>query len=192
MSGCSLQMKLLNEVYGPIMKEVSEMMAVLALNGLIQNFANTAQIGDLVSGASLSFQAPGLGGSQIEGYGFDTTGAGGNETWFVGPEAFDLVHGLLTSFKPGDMHNIQDVWNYFKGIADAVNATFDGYQRAHTQGDDVYQGGCILDDSSGCTALIFNSGFPDVNSTRFPSPVIVILNNKNNGSWSSGIFNFIP
>lgn len=192
MSGCSLQMKLVNEIYGPIMTEVSEMIAVLALNGLIETYGNTAAIGDLVSGASLSFHAPGLGGSQIEGYGFDTTSPSGNETWFIGPEAFDLVSNLIKSFKPEEMDSIQKVWDYFKGIADAVNATFEGYERAHTQADDLYQGGCILDDSFGCTALIFNSGFPDVNSTRFPSPVIVILNNKNNGSWSSGIFNFVP
>ena len=192
MGGSSLQMKLVNEIYGPIMTEVSEMIAVLALNGLIETYANTASLGDLVSGASLSFHAPGMGGSHIEGYGLDTTGAGGNETWFIGPEAFDLVKNLIQSFDASDVESIEDVWNYFEGIADAVDASFEGYERAHTQPDAVYPGGCLLDDSSGCAALVFNSGFPDVNSTRFPSPVIVLLHNTNNGSWSSGIFNFVP
>lgn len=192
MGGSSLQMKLVNKMYGEIMTEVSEMIAVLALNGLIEAYGNTASIGDLVSGGSLSFHAPGLGGSHIEGYGFDTTGAGGNETWFIGPEAFDLVKSLIESFDASDVESIQDVWNYFEGIADAVDASFEGYERAHTQPDTIYPGGCLLDWSSGCAALIFNSGFPDVNSTRFPSPVIVLMHNTNNGSWSSGIYNFVP
>jgi hypothetical protein len=174
------------------MREVSEMMAVLALNGLIETYGDTAQIGDLVSGASLSFHAPGLGGSHIEGYGLDTSSAGGNETWFIGPEAFELVTALIQSFDPSDVESIEDVWDYFEGIADAVDASFEGYERAHTQADVIYPGGCLLDDSYSCAALTFNSGFPDVNTTRFPSPVIVILHNTNNGSWSSGIFNFVP
>jgi hypothetical protein len=190
--GSSLQMQLVNKMYGEIMTEVSEMMSVLILNGLIEAYGNTAFIGDLVSGASLSFHAPGLGGSQIEGYGFDLSGAGGNETWFIGPEAFNLVRTLIQSFDASEVESIEDVWNYFEGIANAVNASFEGYERAHTQPDDVVQGGCLLDWSSSCAALVFNSGFPDVNTTRFPSPVIVIMHNQNNGSWSSGIYNFVP
>jgi hypothetical protein len=190
--GSSIQMQLVNKIYGEIMWEVSHMMSVVILNGLIETYANTASIGDLVSGASLSFHAPGLGGSQIEGYGFDLSGAGGNETWFIGTEAFSLVKDLIQSFDASDVESIEDVWNYFEGIANAVNASFEGYERAHTQPSSVYAGGCLLDWSSSCAALIFNGGFPDVNSTRFPAPVIVILHNQNNGSWSSGIYNFVP
>jgi beta-lactam-binding protein with PASTA domain len=190
--GASLEMRLVNEVYGPIMKEVSQMMAVLIANHLITQYLNTAAIGDALSGASLSFQAPGLPGSSIEGYGFDTTSAAGNETWFIGPEAFDAAQNLIEAFKPGDMNSIQDVYNYFKGIVDAIKGAQAAYDNAHTQPDDVATGQCLLDDSGGCTSLYFSGGFPDVDSTRFPSPVIILMRNLNNGSWASGIFDFVP
>ena len=189
--GASLEMKLVNEVYGPIMKEVSQMMAVLIANHLITTYLNTAAIGDAISGGSLSFMAPGLPGSEIEGYGFDTNVAG-NETWFIGPEAFDAAQNLIEAFKPGQMNSIQDVYNYFKGIVDALQGAQAAYDNAHTQPDSVAIGQCLLDDSGGCMSLYFDGGFPDVNSTRFPSPVIILMRNLNNMSWSSGIFNFVP
>jgi hypothetical protein len=54
------------------------------------------------------------------------------------------------------------------------------------------QFGCVLDDSSGCQSLVFGGGFPDVNTTRFPSPVIVLHRNWIAGGWGLGIFNFVP
>jgi hypothetical protein len=191
-SGCSLQMKLVNEIYGPIMKEVSQMMAVLIANHLLTNYLGTTYLGDIISGASLSFHAPGLGGSSIEGSGFDTTDVALNETWFIGPEAFNAAQDLIEAFKPGDMHSPQDVYDYFQGIVDKVQGAIDAYNNAHTQPDEVATGQCLLDDSSGCTSLYFDSGFPDVNTTRFPSPVIILLLNKTSSTWSSGIFNFVP
>lgn len=193
MGGSSLQMKLVNDVYGPIMKEVSQMIAVLAANSLLTAYLDTVSLGDLVSGGSLSFHAPGLGGSAIEGYGFDTTNVAGNDVFFIGPEAFDAAQNLITAFNPGEIESLEDVYDYFSGIIDALEAAGAAYDNAHSQPDGLGVGQCLLDDGGGCTALYYNAaGFPDVNSTRFPSPVIVLLHNMNNGGWSSGIFNFVP
>jgi hypothetical protein len=193
MSGMSIQMNLVNELYGEIMWEVSDMIAVLAVNGMLTSYLNAAALGDIVSGASLSFHASGIGGSQIEAYGIDQTDVGGTETWFIGTEAFSAVRDVIENFLAvTDIESPQDLWDFFNDLAEAVGDAQEAYENAHTQPDEVYGGWCILDDSSSCTALVFNSGFPDVTTGRFPAPVIILINNKNNLSWGQGIFNFVP
>ena len=191
LGGMSIQMNLVVKIYGPIFNEVAHILGVLIADGIIQSFVQTVGI-DIVSGGSLSFHAPGLGGSHIESYVADPTNIGGNETWFLGPEAFSAAQELIESFDPSDVENLEDLWDFFNGIADAVSGAADAYENAHTQGDYSIPGGCFLNDGGGCIATVFNSGFPDVNSTRFPSPVIVMIENLTTGNWGYGIFNFVP
>ncbi len=224
MAGSSLQMELCNKMYGEIMTEVSQMMAVLFANDLLSAWLETTAIGDLLSGASLSFHAPGLPGSSIEGYGFDPTNVSANETWFIGPEAFKTATDLINKFKSaykslqGAATNVKECVKQFQNNKDeAFPCSFEGiksfydkvtsavkgaksagelaaevYDRAHTQASSVTVGQCVLDDSGGCMSLVFGGGFPDVNTTRFPSPVIVLMRNTTTGSWSSGIYNIVP
>jgi hypothetical protein len=191
LGGMSIQMNLVVQIYGPIFNELAHILGVLVVDGLVQHFVQTVGI-DIVSGASLSFHAPGLGGSHIESFVADPASVGGNETWFIGPEAFEQVQAVLESFDPSDVENIEDLWDFFNGIADAVGGAIEAYERAHTQGDDSIPNGCFLNDGGGCVATVFDSGFPDVNSTRFPSPVIVMIENLTTGNWGYGIFNFVP
>ena len=79
-----------------------------------------------------------------------------------------------------------------KGAQGAGQQAAEAYERAHTQPSSVMTGQCLLDDSPGCMSLVFGGGFPDVNTTRFPSPVIVLMRNMTTGSWSSGIYNIVP
>jgi len=81
--------------------------------------------------------------------------------------------------------------DFFGKIEGAMSAAQAAYDNAHTQPSAVMQG-CVLDDSSGCQSLVFGGGFPDVNTTRFPSPVIVLHRNWVAGGWGLGIFNFVP
>ncbi len=191
LGGMSIQMNLVVQIYGPIFNEVAHILGVLVADGIIQSQMQTVGI-DIVSGASLSFHAPGMGGSHIESFVADPTNVGGNETWFLGPEAFKAAQDLIESFDPSDIENLEDLWDFFNGIADAVSGAADAYDNAHTQGDSLIPNGCILNDGGGCVATVFNSGFPDVNTTRFPSPVIVMIENLTTGNWGYGIFNVVP
>jgi hypothetical protein len=187
MSGMSIQMNLVNRIYGPIMQDVTRMMVLLAANGLLAQYTNTANIFQIITGGSLSFHAPNLPGSSIEGLGFSSNVAA-NDVFFVGPNAVSAVEDLLSAFNPGNIDSMQDVFDFFDGIIDALQGAGEAYDEAHKL-PSSFVNFCVFDDP--CTSLIYNSGFPDVNDSFIPSPVIVIVNNMDNGSWSSGIFNFV-
>jgi hypothetical protein len=87
--------------------------------------------------------------------------------------------------------NTDAVSDFFDKIEGAMSAAQAAYDNAHTQPSAAIFG-CVLDDSAGCQSLVFGNGFPDVNTTRFPSPVIVLHRNWLAGGWGLGIFNFIP
>ena len=207
--GSSIQMQMIQKLYGEVMHEVDQMLGVLLAHEILSQFIGTG-VGDLRSGGSLSFHAPGLGGSAIEGFGFGTS-ANDNETWFIGPEAFQAVEDLAKKVK-GAFESLQgsieecvdaaamgqavfcdtdSVSDFFDKIEAAIQGAQEAYDRAHTQPSEV-EFGCVLDDSSGCQSLVYGSGFPDVNTTRFPSPVIVLHRNWLSGGWGMGIFNFVP
>ena len=207
--GSSIQMQMIQKMYGEVMHEVDQMIGVLVAHAILSQFIGTG-VGDLRSGGSLSFHAPGLGGSAIEGFGFGTS-ANDNETWFIGPEAFQAVEDLAKKVKgafeslQGSVEECVDaaamgqavfcdtdaVSDFFDKIEAAIQGAQEAYDRAHTQPSEV-EFGCVLDDSSGCQSLVYESGFPDVNTTRFPSPVIVLHRNWVSGGWGLGIFNFVP
>jgi beta-lactam-binding protein with PASTA domain len=207
--GSSIQMQMIQKMYGEVMHEVDQMIGVLIVHGILSHFIGTS-VGDLVSGASLSFHAPNMGGSHIEGFGFGTN-AGDNETWFIGPQAFQEVENLVSSVKDafkGLQESYEDcvqavqngqaafcdtdaVTEFFNKIESAMSAAQAAYDLAHTQPSAAIFG-CVLDDSGGCQSLVFANGFPDVNTTRFPSPVIVLHRNWLAGGWGLGIFNFVP
>jgi beta-lactam-binding protein with PASTA domain len=207
--GSSIQMQLIQKMYGEVMHEVDQMIGVLIAHSILSQFIGTG-VGDLLSGASLSFHAPNMPGSAIEGYGFGTS-AGDNETWFIGPQAFQAVEDLVDKVKGAfeALHdsfeecvdavssggagfcNTDGVDNFFDEIKGALTGAQEAYDLIHTQPSHV-ENGCILNDGGGCQSLVFGSGFPDVNTTRFPSPVIVLHRNWVNGGWGLGIFNFVP
>ncbi len=207
--GSSIQMQMIQKMYGEVMHEVDQMIGVLIVHGILSQFIGTG-IGDLVSGASLSFHAPRMPGSHIEGFGFGTSAAD-NETWFIGPEAFQKVEDLVKEVKGAfeGLHdsyedcknailnnqaafcNTDGVTDFFDKIEAAMSSVQEAYDNAHTQPSSV-EYGCLLDDSGSCQSLVFGNGFPDVNTTRFPSPVIVLHRNWISSGWGMGIFNFVP
>ena len=193
MAGSSLQMNLVNQIYGKILQEVTRMMVILAVNSLLQPYTNGANMEGLISGASLSFQAPNLPGSVIEGEGWNVEPKR-NDVYFVGPEAVSAVQGVLTSFDPRGIKSLKDLYDFFDKIVGALQDAGKAYDNAHKVPDQVNTGGCILDfgENGSCSQLEYDSGFPDVNDTRFPSPVIVLVHNLDSGVWAQGIFNFVP
>ncbi len=104
------------------------------------------------------------------------------------------MQGVLTSFNPSNVKSIKDLYKFFDGIVSALQGAGKAYANAHKLPSDVVTGGCILDfgDNPSCSELYYDIGFPDVNDTRFPSGVIVLYHNLDTGSWSQGIFNFVP
>ena len=164
------------------------MIVILGVNGLLTNYANLASLSTFISGGSQSFHAPNLPGSTIEGSGMALQNVGANDVFFIGPNAVAAAEGLIDAFNPGNIESLQDVYDFFDGIIDALQGAGEAYDEAHALPSGVGPF-CLFDDP--CSALIYNNGFPDVNDGRFPSPVIVIFHNMDTGYWASGIFNFV-
>jgi type IV secretory pathway VirB2 component (pilin) len=191
----NIQMKLINDIYGPIMQEVAKMAAIVAANGLLQTYGGFAQLEGIITGASLSFHAFNIGGSVIEGYGMNRTDASQNDVFVVGTAAISAVQSALGGLKcnKASFTSLQKVYDCIQSIVDGVSAVQGGYELAHQPPDDIAFG-CILDfgENASCSELVYNSGFKDVNDTRFIAPVIIIYHNQENGEFASGIFNFVP
>ena len=193
LAGSSLQMNLVNQLYGKCLQEVTRMMIVLGVNSLLQDYLNSAAMVAIISGGSQSFHAPNLPGSVIEGTG-QNTNPKRNDVFFIGPEAVSAVQGLFSAFDPRSVKSRKDLYKFFDGIVKAIEGAGKAYDNAHKLPSAVYTGGCIMDGGSdpSCSELEYDIGFPDVNDTRFPSGVIVLYHNLDTGSWSQGIFNFVP
>ncbi len=192
LAGSSLQMNLVNRLYGQYLAEVSRMMVLLAVNNLLQTYLNSANMEGIITGASLSFHIPNRPGSVIEGTGHNPVPSR-NDVFFIGPDAVSAVQGVLTSFNPSNIKSFQDLYKFFDGIVSALQAAQEAYDRAHRLPSRRNTGGCILDfgENPNCTQLEYDTGFPDVNDGSFPSPVIVLVHDLDTGSWSQGIFNFV-
>jgi len=193
MAGSSLQMNLVNQMYGKIMQEVTRMMGILIINSALQSYTNAAAMEGLISGASQSFQAPNIGGSVIEGEGWNLEPKR-NDVYFIGPQAISAATAVLQAFDPRSIKSLKDLYTFFDNLVKAVQGANEAYENLHKLPSDVLTNNCILDGgaNSSCRSLYYDIGFPDVNDTRFPSPVIVLVRNLDTGVWAQGIFNFVP
>ena len=193
MAGSSLQMNLVNQMYGKIMQEVTRMMGILIINSALRSYTNAAAMEGLISGASQSFQAPNIGGSVIEGEGWNLEPKR-NDVYFIGPQAISAATAVLQAFDPRSIKSLKDLYTFFDNLVKAVQGANEAYENLHKLPSDVLTNNCILDGgaNSSCRSLYYDIGFPDVNDTRFPSPVIVLVRNLDTGVWAQGIFNFVP
>jgi len=194
-AGSSLQMNLVNRIYGPVMAQVSRMIVIMAANALLEEYVNPASLVTLITGASQSIHVYNAPGSVIEGYGINTDNVASNEVFLIGGGAVAAVEGLIDAFNPGNIESFDDIDDYFEGIVDAIEGAGEAYDTAE-QPPDAVQFGCIFDDGGGCSELVYNSGFDNVASCSgffcFDFTVIVLYHNKDTGHWASQLVSFDP
>jgi hypothetical protein len=197
MGGMSLQMNLVNRIYGPVMAQVSRMMVLLAADALLQEYLNTASFEGIITGASLSFHVFNSPDSVIEGSGMNRENVASNEVFLIGGAAIQAVQGVISAFNPSNVDSLDDVYDYFEGIVDALQAAGQAYDQAEQPPSSV-QIGCILDGGSNanCSELVYPAGFESVSGCSgifcFQFPVLILYHNKDTGHWASGLFNFVP
>lgn len=192
MMGSSIQGQLINMMYGQAFTYLENTMILLAANSLLGVYVNNLTLEGIITGASLSFHIFNAPGSVIEGSAINPIPSR-NDVLLVGPNQVAAVRGLLEAFKPGDMDNLDDVYNYFQGIVDAIQAAGESYDEAHQPPDDVVYG-CILSDSGSCREAYYSNGFNSVYTCSGwfcpPAAVIVIIHNLDTGEWAWGLYNF--
>ena len=191
-----IQMRIVTQFYGPILHDLARSAAILTANSLLQTYANTISLPGIITGASLSFHIFNQPGSVIEVNGANRNLPERSDVFLVGTAAIAAVEDLINAFDPSDVEDLDDVWNFFEGIVDAIQGAGQAFDDANQIADSTSFGACILPGSdSSCVDLVYDSGFGAVNKCSgfvcFPQPVIVLVHNLDTGGWSSGIFNFV-
>jgi len=97
-----------------------------------------------------------------------------------------------------DGQDLNSIKEYIDGIVDAVVGIAQSYQET-VQPPSSVAPGCILGGGSSCKELVYDAGFTSVNKPQtgfialnVPSPVIVMVYNKDTGWFATDVFNFVP
>jgi hypothetical protein len=187
-------MELIENVYGPILHQLGRMTALMALNGLTQQYLDSLQIDGMITGASQSFQAFGVPGSLIEIEGsFGTSRPDLYNTWLIGSDQIAAAEDIINSFNPSKIKTIDDLWDFFKGIIDAVNAGGESAEAAHQNPDGALpegSGSCFFAGSN-CIDLTWSNGFKSVQTKNVLAiGNVLVLVKSPDGGWSTGQFDF--
>jgi hypothetical protein len=190
----SLQWTLIQKIYGPVMQQLERMTAILALNGLLQSYLNSATLDGVVTGASQSVQAFAISGSFIEVDGIPSNARPDRyNVWLIGANQIAAAQGVINSFNPSGVKSISDVYKFFKGIVDAIQTAGEAYDQAHQPPDSAVQVssfGCIFGSAS-CVDLTYTNGFNSVNTGPLAiGDVIILIYDTDTGSWGQGLFVF--
>jgi len=195
MSANRIQMDLIKDIYFPIMGEVIKGAGILVANNLVRSYTNAGSLVGVVTGASVSFNVFNMGGSVIEGFGFDRDFPEGNQVFIVGPSAIDAFTTLLDRIRnrPDSFEDVEALVEYFDGLADdARNLGSTVFDSANMTPSGVV-GGCIFDFSSACSELVYDAGFNSVHTSgSFAAPVLFLVRNVVTGSWGIYIAPFLP
>lgn len=191
----NLQMKIIQNVYVPIMHDIARNIAILVANDLLNAYVNNMGSPDLITGGSLSFHIFNASNSVIEIAGVNPDDPTRADVFLVGSKAVAAVEGLLTALDPGEIEDLDDVWNYFEGIVDAINSSGEAFEEANQIASDIFPS-CLFSSSSACVQLVYPSGFNSVVECSgficFPQAVLVLVHNLDTGTWGYDVFSFSP
>jgi hypothetical protein len=194
MMGQSIQGQLINILYGDVFRHLENMTIILVANDLLGAFINNGTLDGIITGASLSFHIFNAADSVIEGTVINPI-ASRNDVFLVGPNQVEAIRSLLEAFNPGEMEDLEDIWNFFEGIVDAIQGAGESYDEAYQPPDNVFMDFCILGGGSSCNVAVYGNGFGSVHTCSgficLPAPVLVLVHNLDSGRWAWGLFDFL-
>ena len=191
----NIQMKIISNVYGPMLHDLARSAAILVANDLLNEFVNNAGMAGLKTGASLSFHVWNQFNTFIEVTGANRTLPQRSDVFLIGTGAIAAVEGVFTALDPSDIEDLDDVWEFFEGVVSALEGAGEAFNTAHQLPSSA--GPCFLfTSSSACGQLVYPVGFNSVNTCSgfvcVPQPVMVLVNNLDTGTWAFDIFSFNP
>lgn len=191
MSATRIRSTIIQDVYRPLLGELLRGALVLAGNNLLQGYTNAGSLAGVITGASLSLHHFNIPGSVIEGFGLDRDFAEGNEVLILGPGTINEVLDLFAGIEPfADPLKALEFFDAVRQKAQALNSKYLDNRFANG-----VMRGCILELSSACSQLVFDSGFYSVYETgagSFPAPVLFLARNVITGSWGTVVAPFFP
>ena len=162
--------------------------ANLEAAGLINKNAPPGLSIDLIIGSSsLSFIVPNYSPSEVDAFGLDPNPAN-DQVVVVGGVNSGLLGNLLTFSPPKNLgagiNLIYNIYTTVRDISKAANIV------AIVTPDQFVPGGGLFSDGS--DALIFNSGFPQVNQSSLPVVGIIIVTNAKAGTYAAQTVDYLP
>jgi hypothetical protein len=195
MSATRIHVDIIRNFYAPMIGEVVKGALLLASHDLLQRYATAGSLVGVVTGASLSLNTFGMPGSVIEGFGFDRDFAEGNQVFVIGPSTIDAFLDMLAPLRehPESFDDVDEMVDFFQGVADGAESFASSvFDPANLYPSGVVRG-CLLDFSSACSELVYDSGFRSVHTSgSFPAPVLFVVRNVSTGSWGVVLASFFP
>ena len=190
-----IQMQEVQDIYGKYFSYLARSEATLLLKSALGLWPGALSLDGIIAGNDseyyLFYSAP----SEIEGDNFNSI-VSNNRVYLVGPDQLNAVAdaaGYLQGLHaPTDLNdlNVQ-----LEGFVDLFQTAVTVYNEMVQPPNSITFGGCILGNSPPCVDLNYNNGFNSVyqlSGTFLPAPVLVFVQNKVTGAWSTGVFDFLP
>ena len=176
-------MNIVNEVYGKVMEDLENMVALLVLEGLLDDYTSTS-LCYAHGSASSSFVTPDYQDSFLEASYFNPDPQL-NQVLFIGPEAPQQARGIIEAFNPDEIENLDDIYDFFNGIKEAFESAGEAYQNANKRADDYLPNYGLFCDFE-YPILLFSNGFPDVmgDCSVCISPILILQHDITQGGWS--------
>lgn len=198
LSSMSIQVNLMNDLYGSFIYQLIRNAASIAAGNLLQNFANNTAITGLITGSSVAIHAFNLPNSVIEGFGFNTQLAEANHVFIIGPDLIEAVRDIITMDLPSadDFKDLNDIEEKINEVVDAGNAVNDAYNAANSSPNDVLRG-CLFENHPACHQLVYSNGIGSVYTATggfdIPASVVFIVTNLGApGGMGVYVANFVP
>jgi hypothetical protein len=189
------QMNLIQDIYGPYFSYLAKAAATLAIKGAFDAWTGSGSLDGVLTGGDLEFQIFYATPSEIEGDNLNAI-ASNNKVYFVGPDQINAVADAASYLqglhKPKDLNDLDE---QMQGFVDLFKTVKTAYNEMTQPADSISFGGCLLGNSPPCVDLNYNNGFNSVyqpSGIGLPAAVLVFVQNKPAGVWSTGVFEFIP
>jgi hypothetical protein len=191
-----IRQNIISDFYVPYLGQVARMLGAVIAADLLQTYANFGAISGIITGASQSIHVFEIQPSVIEGLGFDPTLSPNNAVIMVGPALLDAVSDAASALSSArSIKDVNSAFDAINGILDAADGLNDAWSDANSIPMGVVSG-CILDNSPGCSQLIYPNGFTSVykkdGGLSLPGPVLIITRNLVSGGSAIFVANFVP
>jgi hypothetical protein len=190
-----LQMNLIKDIYGPYFAYIAKAAATLAIKSAFDAWTGSGELDGVITGGDAEFQIFYAQPSEIEGDNLNQIPSN-NKVYLVGPDQInavvDAANYLKGLHKPKDLNDLDE---QMQGFVDLFKTVKTAYNEMVQPPDSISFGGCLLGNSPPCVDLNYDNGFNSVyqpSGIGLPAPVLVFVQNKPAGVWSTGVFDFIP
>ncbi|WP_457445190.1 hypothetical protein [Roseateles sp. P5_E4] len=195
--------KLIDGMYGQGLSQIQNMMTLLIAKDLLDKLlTQTLVIEGVRAGAALlgpyAYNYP---DSTIELTNTSAAEMAGSDAYLIGASAVNALTSLGKSLKPPkEAKSFKEIFDYFKGIVDAIKGVGEAYELAHQLPAQIVDNsfsenfGCLVSLSDSCVEMQYPSGFKNVaGGERFSFTVLILVRSGGpKPKYGSIVTNFVP